>query len=149
MANEIKVRVAVALFKDGKVLLIKDSRFEEPMYYLPGGALEHGETFSQACIRELKEETNLDIEVKDLLYLRDFIKDGKHVVDTFFLGEIKSGEMTNKFDPDRGIKDFDLVWADIKELKQFNFFPIYLKEQLAKDYEVKFKGGAKYIGACK
>lgn len=48
------------------ILIIE--RGKEPYgYALPGGFVEIGEDIKSAVIRELKEETNLDVQVKDLL----------------------------------------------------------------------------------
>ena len=47
---------------DGHLLLIR--RKNDPFkgtYALPGGFVDVGETVEQACVREVKEETNLDI----------------------------------------------------------------------------------------
>lgn len=49
---------------DNKVLLVK--RKLEPfagMWALPGGHLNYDETVEEACVREVKEETNLDIRI--------------------------------------------------------------------------------------
>ena len=35
------------------------------MWELPGGKVEHGEFFADALVREIKEETDLDVEVGD------------------------------------------------------------------------------------
>jgi ADP-ribose pyrophosphatase YjhB (NUDIX family) len=52
--------------KDDKVLLI--NRENHPLgYALPGGYVDYGESVEQAVIREIKEETNLDI-VKPKLF---------------------------------------------------------------------------------
>jgi signal-transduction protein with cAMP-binding, CBS, and nucleotidyltransferase domain len=56
--------VAVSIFKDGKVLLIR--RGVEPAlgkWSVPGGSVELGEALRDAASREVKEETGLDIEV--------------------------------------------------------------------------------------
>ena len=53
---------AVVRDDQGRVLLVK--RGHEPamgLWSLPGGSVEQGETLSQAAIREVKEETGLDI----------------------------------------------------------------------------------------
>ena len=52
------------LIQNGKILL--DKRLREPfrgVWGLPGGHVEFNETVEQACLRELKEETNLDVEI--------------------------------------------------------------------------------------
>jgi ADP-ribose pyrophosphatase YjhB (NUDIX family) len=50
------------------VLMVKSSRgFTKGMWNIPGGFLTYGETPRESVRRELKEETNLDIEVKELL----------------------------------------------------------------------------------
>jgi 8-oxo-dGTP diphosphatase len=57
--------------KNGKVLFLK--RAEEPFkgcWGLVGGQVESGETLAEALKREFKEETDLDIEVGNLLDVR-------------------------------------------------------------------------------
>jgi ADP-ribose pyrophosphatase YjhB (NUDIX family) len=54
--------------KDGKILLLK--RNTEPFngyWHLVGGHVEENETLKEALKREFKEETNLDIDVGDLI----------------------------------------------------------------------------------
>ncbi|XP_047307275.1 nudix hydrolase 1-like [Impatiens glandulifera] len=63
-----KVGVAVFLLKDTKVLLGRRlSSIGYNTYALPGGHLEYGETFKECAIREVKEETGLDIENVEFL----------------------------------------------------------------------------------
>ena len=50
--------------KDGKVLL--QSRGDSKKWGFPGGAIELGETPEMAAIREVKEETGLDVKVSNL-----------------------------------------------------------------------------------
>ena len=51
--------------KDGKVLL--QCRGDSNKWGFPGGAIEIGETPEMAVIREVKEETGLDVKVSDLI----------------------------------------------------------------------------------
>lgn len=50
---------AVIVDHDGSVLLIR--RTDNGLWSIPGGAMEPGESIADCCIREVKEETGLDI----------------------------------------------------------------------------------------
>ena len=70
----------VAIVSEGQVLLVKRSETagKDPNFWaVPMGGVEEGETFREGAARELKEETMLDINPKDLVYLGT-IKDGVH-----------------------------------------------------------------------
>jgi 8-oxo-dGTP diphosphatase len=52
----------------GEILIVKrhpKSRTDPEMWELPGGKVENGEHFADALVREIKEETNLDVNVGD------------------------------------------------------------------------------------
>ena len=66
--------VSAAVFRDRRVLIVR--RAQPPgrgLYTLPGGAVEVGETLEQATIREVREETGLDIEPLALAGYRQMI----------------------------------------------------------------------------
>ena len=53
---------------NGEILILKrhpKSKTDPEMWELPGGKVENGENFTDALVREIKEETNLDSEVGD------------------------------------------------------------------------------------
>lgn len=71
--------VGAIILREDELLLIK--RGAEPAmgkWSIPGGSVEIGETLEEAVRREVKEETNLDVEVGKLAGLTDLIvkKDG-------------------------------------------------------------------------
>ena len=52
----------------GEILIVKrhpKSRTDPEMWELPGGKVETGEHFADALVREIKEETNLNVNVGD------------------------------------------------------------------------------------
>jgi ADP-ribose pyrophosphatase YjhB (NUDIX family) len=49
----------------GQVLLIR--RRDLPIWGLPGGGLEENETLESCCLREVKEETGLDVDIERLV----------------------------------------------------------------------------------
>lgn len=51
----------------GRLLLVKrNERPSKGTWSFPGGAVEFGETVVDAAVREVKEETGLDVEVEEL-----------------------------------------------------------------------------------
>src|SRR5207302_7488929 len=62
----------------------------QPLWVLPGGRQEDGETIAQAIVREFREETNLRVEIDALAYVSESIDERRrlHVVNcTFFVRE--------------------------------------------------------------
>lgn len=57
--------VNVAIIRDEQVLLTQ--RSDLPVWCLPGGAVDDGESLAQAAIREAREETGLDVELVRLV----------------------------------------------------------------------------------
>lgn len=53
--------VACILILEGKILLIQ--RRDIPVWVLPGGGIEPGETPEKAAVREMEEETGLQVEI--------------------------------------------------------------------------------------
>jgi 8-oxo-dGTP pyrophosphatase MutT (NUDIX family) len=59
-----RTATAVVEFPDGRILLIKRQTVPFRGYWaLPGGRVEARETVEQAVVREVKEETGLDVEI--------------------------------------------------------------------------------------
>jgi ADP-ribose pyrophosphatase YjhB (NUDIX family) len=83
---EIRVRPTGVLVEDNRLLLVKQYVTDSRSWSLPGGKLEFGEAINQCLIREMKEETGLDVAVKELLYITDRILTADiHVVHMTFL----------------------------------------------------------------
>ena len=57
------MRAGAILYDEGKLALIERRRGGETYYLLPGGTVEEGETPEAACVREIREELNLDVEI--------------------------------------------------------------------------------------
>jgi ADP-ribose pyrophosphatase YjhB (NUDIX family) len=61
----IDLGVAVAILENNTVLLVR--REDADVWCLPGGAVDEGESVSEAAIREVREETGLQVELTSLV----------------------------------------------------------------------------------
>ncbi|RLK53939.1 NUDIX hydrolase [Actinokineospora cianjurensis] len=68
---------------DGQLLLIR--RTDNDLYSIPGGALDVGETLTQTVVREVQEETGIDVEVTGLVGI---YSDPGHVI-AYTDGEVR------------------------------------------------------------
>lgn len=93
--NRIRIGVGAVVFRGPEVLVIK--RGKPPLmgqWSIPGGGLEHGETIEAAIIREVREETGVEIRLGALLGVFEALpsKTGDHVVMIDHIAEWISGE---------------------------------------------------------
>lgn len=90
---------AAILDEQDRILLIQ--RDDDRMWSFPGGGMESGETVSEACEREVLEETGLRAQARRLIAIYSNVDhvfeypDGNRWqhVDLFFLCEIVSGQL--------------------------------------------------------
>jgi ADP-ribose pyrophosphatase YjhB (NUDIX family) len=69
-----QLAVSAAIFRDGKVLLVRRARSPGKGFYsFPGGRVEFGETLHTALHREVDEETALKIEIIGLSGWREVV----------------------------------------------------------------------------
>jgi 8-oxo-dGTP diphosphatase len=101
--------------QDHSILLVKRKKPPEAgKWSIPGGAVDFGETFEAAVIREVKEEISLDVEVLRLLRLTDHIlpEEGVHWVTPAYEVKVVGGEVQN-MEPD---KHDAVTWFPLNEL---------------------------------
>lgn len=64
-------KTALAVFKDHKMLMVRDSQNDTAFYTL-GGTIEEGETGIECLHREVEEEVNTKIKDGSLQFLKEF-----------------------------------------------------------------------------
>jgi 8-oxo-dGTP diphosphatase len=114
MNDKWKILVNATIIKDGKILFGK--RIDIKKWELPGGKLEAGEQPTDAIKRELKEELDLDIEIKKLLicYVVTIVENGKkiHILHINYLVYPKTTPKINNECHE------ELKWFEINELRK-------------------------------
>lgn len=118
-----KACVGVMVFKDGKILIgrRKDTATHGPgEYSLPGGHIEHDESFKEAIERETLEEAG--VKIKDLKFIcvanTDAYK-GYQTILINFVADWESGEPTDFEYENIG----DWQWCDMDNLPEPLFVP--------------------------
>ena len=106
--------------EEGKILVLRrhpNSKTNPHKWELPGGKIEKGEFFDEALIREVKEETNLDVKVGDFCEAVQDDYPHKRTVQLIMYSKDISGEVKISDEHD------DWMWADINEIKTLDITP--------------------------
>jgi 8-oxo-dGTP diphosphatase len=108
-----KTATAVIPFSQDRILLIKRNTVPFKGYWgLPGGRMDPGETVEQTVVREVKEETGLDVEVVRVIgeYVEKGVKDDVEYeyYPTCFLVRAVGGEMRRQKSEIQEIQLFSL-----------------------------------------
>lgn len=64
-------KVALAYFKEGKMLQVRDNK-QSSVFYTLGGKIEEGESDIECLKREVKEEIDCEIEEGSIRFLKEF-----------------------------------------------------------------------------
>ncbi|MBU0894746.1 MAG: NUDIX domain-containing protein [Nanoarchaeota archaeon] len=128
MSNQIRPRVGVSviIIKDNKVLLGKRiGSHGQGTWAFPGGHIELFNNLIDTCIKEVKEETDLDINIIDanpVAVTNDFFtKNNKHYITLFFRAKIINEKEPKLTEPD---KCEGWYWFSWNELPSPLFIPI-------------------------
>lgn len=117
-----KVGIGVILLNnEGNILIGKRKGSHAPYYSIPGGHLEMGESFEEAAIKEILEETGMQITNPQVINvtnnLRTYEQEGIHFISVNLL--VKEFEGSPKImEPD---KCESWEWMDPKNLPQPHF----------------------------
>jgi len=109
---------------DGKIVLARTTYSDH--YWFPGGGVDRGETLEECLKREIKEETNINVEIKKLVSFDEIffyytpLKKAYQNYCFFYGCEPKSFELANN-DTDELPGTKDAEWVEIKDLKISDF----------------------------
>lgn len=107
------VGVGVVVIRDGQMLLVKRGRDPgKGLWAVPGGKVRLGESLKDTARREVEEETNLQVEVRNVVWVGELIDDNNHIVLIDFAGEVVAGELEASDDAD------EARWVSLETIDQ-------------------------------
>ncbi len=138
----VRLRSAVFIERDGKVLLVFDPIYRGGCWTLPGGGVEFNETYIQAAEREVFEETGLSVQINGLWRIREIwepemdFPDQSQVrksVEFIFIGEFVQGDVNINSNPsnkaDGRLRVADYCWFPLNNKDtSINNLPIFPAE---------------------
>ncbi len=134
-------RSAGIVIRDGKLLVIHRFNKGDEYYVFPGGGVEEGETPEQATVREIAEETTLNVTVDRLLYHITWDNGEENY---FYLCEYVSGEPTLPADSEEaeqmkaGEQVYEPMWLDIDALPSLTLYQLEIRDLFLEDYKNGF-----------
>ena len=130
MAENIKNWVNVCVVKNNKILLLNRQHDDFPGWIPPGGKVEFPESFFEAAIRELKEETGLtalNLKLKGISGFTNTIGNERFVYYDFLCTNF-SGDI-------RASREGEPKWWNLEDIEEIpmqeeikNRLPLYLRE---------------------
>ena len=107
----MSIGVFALVIYDNKIILGKRN-YGNFKWTLPGGKQEYNETFFEGAKREVKEETNLDVDELELFDAADDIQPDRHYITMHVIAKKYSGEL-KVMEP---TKEDEWKWFDINDL---------------------------------
>lgn len=114
---------AVIFNKNNEILVAHCLNPEKDFYFLPGGGVWFHEKLEDCLVREVKEETGLDVKPERLLWVRDFIEGfpDEHGIEIFFLATIVGGK--TRTEPLYDVEWLEFSFIDVEKLERIRFYP--------------------------
>ena len=145
------VRVGVVVERNGALLLVRHEKpGRAPYWVLPGGRLEPDETIPECAAREIMEETGLTGRFTEVLYVSEFLREGRHTVDVTARFEVdREAEATLGSDPEveEGSEPTlkELRWVKIEDLAEIGLLPSWVRDRLYEDARNGWSDGDVYL----
>lgn len=127
---------AIILNDKNEMLMVKQHHEERDIWMVPGGGIEDDESSFEAAVREVLEETGIEVEIDRLIWHVEEVSGRGQRFVNFFTAHITGGNLKLGLDP-----EFDEDNQVLREVGFFsreeimkleNIYPEYLKDEFWK-----------------
>lgn len=129
--------------REGRILMVRQSHEGRDIWMVPGGGMEEGENAIEAAVREVREETGLEVRIKRLLWhVEEVSKERGQRFVNYFLAEVTGGQLGLGHDPEFDENNQvlrEIEFLSKKEIMDLEYvYPPYLKTELWEALEPRY-----------
>ena len=141
--TEVVTLTNMCMIIDGSRVLVQHRNDPDwPGVTFPGGHVEKGESFTDAVIREVKEETGLTIEAPRLCGIKDWPEeDGSRYIVLLYRADRFSGTLVSS-------GEGEVSWVELDKLHSLpladsmeNMLRVFLEDELSEQYYLRQPDG--------
>jgi ADP-ribose pyrophosphatase YjhB (NUDIX family) len=127
----MKQRAGAVIFDRNKVFLMHRIKGGSEYWVLPGGSVEGDESLEQACCREIKEETGLEIEITRLAFRTE---NRGRIKSYFYANKIRGSLQIGEPEKSRATATnrYSLVWVSPRTCGDLDIRPNEIRVELVK-----------------
>ena len=131
-------RLEALVIKENKILLLHRKHDGQEYYVLPGGGWESPETFEEGVVREVLEETSIQVTASRMVFDLAVKNDSRKVVYLckYISGEPKLGNFNEKASMENNPADFyQPLWFPISKLKEITLYTLEFRDWFLENYQ--------------
>lgn len=145
MDREYRISAGAIVIQENQVLLVRYNNSDGTSYLVgPGGAVFTNEGTGQAVVREVREETGLEVSPQKVLFVEDLLSRRYRIVKIWFLCDLVGGQLARTQGAlDEGITD--VAWYRKDQLVDEVVYPAELSSYDWRAF-VESNWESKYLG---
>jgi 8-oxo-dGTP diphosphatase len=138
--REHRISAGAIVLQGDKILLVRYKNRVEKSFRVgksflvgPGGAVNTEESTNQAVVREVMEETGLEVRPQKVLFVEDLLSKHHRIIKIWFLGNVTGGKLADT----QGAKEEGIIevgWYRRDQLDDEIVYPTVLKTHQWSDF---------------
>jgi ADP-ribose pyrophosphatase YjhB (NUDIX family) len=142
MTREYRISAGAIVIHQDKVLLVRYKVSSGKSYLVgPGGGVINDEGLNQAVVREVYEETSLEVSPRRILFIEDLALSQYRLVKIWFLCDLVGGQLEST----QGARDEGIVEVGWYRRDQLHNEVVYPPPLLTQNWDTFLKDGCESI----